>query len=175
MLTCNGAAAWCCTELLEHGARIDACNAKGQTALHMAFAHNNCDFAKALLGAGCNPFIVDADGNLPLHIACLGWCQGADALIREVVRPGESYPVLEGLSLCTNDEDVAQGLSRNENEAKRVEAVIDEALVECLEPSSISKKQLTTSEIVNRKNAFGCKFHGVNLSSPGRRSQCPFN
>jgi hypothetical protein len=51
---------------------LDRVNRRGATALHLAILVGNVDAATTLLDAGAYPASADADGNTPLHLACLG-------------------------------------------------------------------------------------------------------
>jgi uncharacterized protein len=57
--------------LLAAGASVSAvCSESGSTALHYAAASNDADTLKLLLERGADATVVDADGDLPLHVAC---------------------------------------------------------------------------------------------------------
>jgi serine/threonine-protein phosphatase 6 regulatory ankyrin repeat subunit B len=51
---------------------INARNAKGETALHLACKKDRGAAAQILLGNGADPFLFDAEGHTPLHRATLG-------------------------------------------------------------------------------------------------------
>ncbi|ETW06443.1 hypothetical protein H310_02699 [Aphanomyces invadans] len=57
--------------LLLHGDVVDGVNSVGETALHLAAAHNHLDIVDVLVSCGANPQqSTTATGDTPLHYAC---------------------------------------------------------------------------------------------------------
>ncbi|MEM7147666.1 MAG: ankyrin repeat domain-containing protein [Verrucomicrobiota bacterium] len=55
--------------LLKHGADPNTTHAGGETALHVAVAHNDPYLIEILINAGIDPNVTDQNGNTPLHHA----------------------------------------------------------------------------------------------------------
>lgn len=55
--------------LLEHGVSVNATDAQGRTALHIAASHRDKDMVEFLLSVGANKSIKDCEGRTPLHVA----------------------------------------------------------------------------------------------------------
>ena len=91
------------------GDRVDGCNKFGQTALHLALARGMTNIAELLVSNGANPNIVDGDGNLPLHIACVGWSLGCEELVSRMLSLGDSKFLVLGKF---DSADVARGLTK---------------------------------------------------------------
>ncbi|RKO89799.1 ankyrin repeat-containing domain protein, partial [Blyttiomyces helicus] len=69
--------------LIRRGARVNAQDARGRTALHWAVARGDARMARMLLREGAEPRVRDANGRTPVHMA-----MGADdgrACLREMV------------------------------------------------------------------------------------------
>ena len=81
--------------LLEKGATcsINGCNKFGQTPLHVSLASGLTPLALLLLSKGANPNILDAHHNLPLHLACTGWCGEAVPVVAALLHNGKCLPV----------------------------------------------------------------------------------
>lgn len=57
-------------ELSKNTDFLDAQNDQRQTPLHLALITNQADVCERLLVAGCDPTLVDCNGDTALHIAC---------------------------------------------------------------------------------------------------------
>ncbi|KAM3200305.1 hypothetical protein P3L10_032667 [Capsicum annuum] len=54
--------------LLQYGANINACDARGQNPLHHSFSRGRTEIAKLLLSRGGDPQAVDKEGKTPFHL-----------------------------------------------------------------------------------------------------------
>lgn len=69
MQACRGGSLECVTILLQHGARIDATDSGGATALFWAVMMGEAQCARLCISHGALVNIKDAHGNTPLHVA----------------------------------------------------------------------------------------------------------
>lgn len=60
------------TNLLTRGARPDATDSNGYTALHVAAINDQSEIVTALVRAGADPNIPDRDGTTPFMLAVMG-------------------------------------------------------------------------------------------------------
>ena len=69
--------------LLDHGADVDAFDADGRTALHIACAQTvgGEPLVRKLLEAGADPGRMDNSGDRPLHVAAAHGCEGCVGLL----------------------------------------------------------------------------------------------
>ncbi len=71
--------------LLDGGAKTDARQADGMTALHWAVYHDNLDAVLALIGAGAEPSVVNRYQIAPLTLAARN---GNEAIVRQLIEAG---------------------------------------------------------------------------------------
>ena len=69
--------------LLNNGAKIDALDSFGRTALHCAARNSQLDVAAALLEKGADTEILDCDGFSALHVAAEASCEEIVSLLIE--------------------------------------------------------------------------------------------
>lgn len=72
-------------QALERSTDVNAADASGRTALHMASANGHTDVMRMLLDAGANTEHRNDSGNTPLHWACVG---GHAEAVRLLLRHG---------------------------------------------------------------------------------------
>nr|XP_006822296.1 PREDICTED: ankyrin-3-like [Saccoglossus kowalevskii] len=72
--------------LLEHGADPNKCDARGNTALHVAAQQSCREIVQQLLEKGANVQVKNFDGHQPLHRACI--CSNDSDLIRLLLQHG---------------------------------------------------------------------------------------
>lgn len=80
------------SELLKHGARYEAQDKHGSTALHLACDSGSIDTVRQLLGAGrkMSVRIRNRNGQTPLHIAVLGQ---SEEMVKELIAAGAKTDV----------------------------------------------------------------------------------
>ena len=144
-------------ELLKQGAGIttslNGCNKFGQTPLHVALCSGLTTYAALLLQQGANPNVVDVHGNLPLHVACTGWCMDSGAVVTALINQGKGKCVTKGRF---NPDDVALGLDFEQRETERVERILSTSLRKHVTaPPSILSKQLLLRDLLVYPNAKG--------------------
>ncbi|XP_047526139.1 protein fem-1 homolog C [Pieris napi] len=67
-----------CAYLLQHGARVDACDTQNKTALHYAIQEHRVETARLLLRHGASPHLTSRAGDDALRTACL---KGASQIV----------------------------------------------------------------------------------------------
>ena len=76
----------CAEALLEHGAKVDVLNKRGESPLYQASClPNRIDIVELMLSYGANPRIHTNSGSTPLHAACVA---GEAKYIIELVKNG---------------------------------------------------------------------------------------
>ena len=169
-------------QLLDFGFddRINGCNKFGQTSLHLAFARGMTDVARLLLDSSANPNIVDSDGNLPLHVACVGWALGSEELVSRMLAAGDSKFLVQGVF---DSADVARGLTKKEREENSLEKFMANTYTDVVvSPPSVIFPQIAKEKLIVLKNKLGFSpLHyvsgaGVATSEPLGLAlgKCPF-
>ena len=85
--------------LLDHGAKIDATDYSGQTALWEAVKKNDCAMIRLLIEHGANPEHQDKGGRTPLNIAAYGERDEARLCLEELTGKKAEKPAPPEISL----------------------------------------------------------------------------
>ena len=132
---------------------INACNKFSQTPLHVALASGLSSLAMLLLQKGANPNILDVHLNLPLHLACTGWCRDILPVLQLLLARGSGQRVVPG---AFDANDVALGLNHEQRETERVERILTTNYQKNVTaPPAVLSKQISKQELLMYPNQKG--------------------
>jgi ankyrin repeat protein len=142
-------------QLLDNGFvdRVDGCNKFGQTPLHLAFARGMTDVAKLLLDNNANPNIIDDRGNIPLHVACVGWALNSEELVRKMLLIGNAKRLIKGTFTSA---DVARGLTKKAREDHDIENYVNTSYDSIVvAPPAVISRQIPKEKLILLPNKLG--------------------
>lgn len=127
-----------------NGAVLNACNHLGQTPLHLAILFGHADVARYLLHKNANPNVQDKFGYLPLHYACLGFCESdAIEIIRLLLEAATRHELLLG-----RFEDARKNKSREEKDAIAIDTILEEGYESVSVPRAITAELSSAQQVV---------------------------
>lgn len=128
-----------------NGAALNACNHLGQTPLHLAILFGHADVVKYLLQQKANPNVQDKFGYLPLHYACLGFCDSdAIEIIGLLLEAAPRHELQLG-----RFEDARKNKSREEKDAIAIDTILEEGYESVAVPRAITTVLSSTQQIVS--------------------------
>ncbi|CAM9187272.1 unnamed protein product, partial [Choristocarpus tenellus] len=136
--------------LVEAGSKPDASIPTGMTALHAAALVGRADLAETLLELGSSPNITDNLGCLPFHYVCLRAAHGFLSLAHKLLELGTGRSLNKGIHT-----DDRKGRTRQEKLLLDLRDIMHSGLIEATNPSAITRRRATRSELLNHVSAEG--------------------
>ena len=121
--------------------------------LHLAFARGMTDVAKLLLDNNANPNIIDDRGNIPLHVACVGWALNSEELVRKMLLIGNAKRLIKGTFTSA---DVARGLTKKAREDHDIENYVNTSYDSIVvAPPAVISRQIPKEKLILLPNKLG--------------------